>query len=167
MKKTIAIALIALASVTALFAGDKKPLQDTSSIVKVNAAVAKTDYNAKLYYGEESEAIGDTKELNEFSILTNDQTGKFSIKITGNENKSRNMSVVVTPEFFKTTVDNKDVTTTIKPVVNGLAVNGAYVIKAGLHKGDTLASFNLSWTGDADLAAGDYVSNVGISYTIE
>jgi len=84
-----------------------------------------------------------------------------------NMNSDMAVSVRVAPETFKTTLndgrDNFD--SKILPQVN--TINKLDTLTAGKHVSLLVNKFNLSWSGNKELPAGDYESNVRIEYTIQ
>jgi hypothetical protein len=91
----------------------------------------------------------------------------FRVHASSNMNSDLSVKVKVKPESFKTTLNSGDdkVDSKITPEVK----QGDFldILKAGLNKNVLVNEFLLQWNGDADLPAGDYVSNVRIEYTIK
>ncbi len=113
-----------------------------------------------------SDGVGGTQKWDLTDASGYTQTGYFIVKVSGNMNTNQNMNVSVTPGAFSADVDGKTFTTGIVPLVNGLQVNGAYTVEAGIHDEDDVAFFYLYWKGNADLPAGNYSSAVSIEYSI-
>jgi hypothetical protein len=161
-KRIITIALIAVIAMTATFA-------DTSHKVSVQGNVAEVAANLKLTYNG-SEINGDTdiysdaQTKTKYNLKLNGNTQKFELKFWEcNYNTTKTFTCTVTPAPFKGMVDGKEVEANVVTLDNEVS---NLTVKAGPQKDVVLKSFNLKWDGDSNIAAGDYVSDVTITYGI-
>ena len=160
MKKLLTILTLAAIAVTSMSA--------KSAQVQLNTSIEETPVSYELAYGSDVVADG----IEEYSILVSPLTedGKtdfFTIKASSNMNKDLGVKVSVTPTSFQTTLnDGKDAfDSKITPRVN--TTTNLSSISAGLHKNILVNQFNMTWSGNEELPAGNYVSNVKIEYTIK
>lgn len=166
MKKVLAIALTALVSITALFAADSIK-HDT----KIHGVSASVPYTAKLKYnGVDTNATDiyfDNTNKTAWNLQNAGQTSDFSIVFSGNENTSPDFEVKVTASPFHTTLGNGDA----YEAPNELKINEKTKlesVKAGYHQDTEIYKFNISWNGAGNnLTAGDYISDVMITYSID
>ena len=160
MKKLLTILTLSAIALTSVFA--------KSAQVQLVTNIAETPVSYELAYAGDIIADG----IEEYNILVaplteNGQTQDFTVHATSNMNSDMAVSVNVSPETFKTTLndgrDNFD--SKILPQVN--TINKLDTLTAGKHVSLLVNKFNLSWIGNSDLPAGDYESNVRIEYTIQ
>jgi len=159
MKKLLTVLAITAIAMTSMFA--------KSAQVQLVNTIDETQVSYQLTYGADV-LDGLTEYSIEVDPLTQDgETGDFLVKSTSNMNSDLGVEVVVTPDFFRTTLNDgaDEFNSEIKPSVN-TSTNLA-IIAAGKHVGLLVNQFLLQWNGNADLPAGNYVSNVEIEYTIE
>ena len=160
MKKLLTILTLSAIALTSVFA--------KSAQVQLVTNIAETPVSYELAYAGDIIADG----IEEYNILVaplteNGQTRDFTVHATSNMNSDMAVSVNVSPETFKTTLndgrDNFD--SKILPQVN--TINKLDTLTAGKHVSLLVNKFNLSWSGNKELPAGDYESNVRIEYTIQ
>jgi len=160
MKKLLTILTLSAIALTSVFA--------KSAQVQLVTNIAETPVSYELAYAGDIIADG----IEEYNILVaplteNGQTRDFTVHATSNMNSDMAVSVNVSPETFKTTLndgrDNFD--SKILPQVN--TINKLDTLTAGKHVILLVNKFNLSWSGNSELPAGDYESNVRIEYTIQ
>jgi len=160
MKKLLTILTLSAIALTSVFA--------KSAQVQLVTNIAETPVSYELAYAGDIIADG----IEEYNILVaplteNGQTQDFTVHATSNMNSDMAVSVNVSPETFKTTLndgrDNFD--SKILPQVN--TINKLDTLTAGKHVSLLVNKFNLSWSGNSELPAGDYESNVRIEYTIQ
>ena len=160
MKKLLTILTLSAIALTSVFA--------KSAQVQLVTNIAETPVSYELAYAGDIIADG----IEEYNILVaplteNGQTRDFTVHATSNMNSDMAVSVNVSPETFKTTLndgrDNFD--SKILPQVN--TINKLDTLTAGKHVSLLVNKFNLSWSGNSELPAGDYESNVRIEYTIQ
>ncbi|MGD6729818.1 MAG: hypothetical protein ACPKMZ_01985, partial [Pleomorphochaeta sp.] len=84
-----------------------------------------------------------------------------------NKNSDMSVSVKVSPESFQTTLNNGTEAFDSKIIPSVNTYTSLETIAAGLHSNLLVNEFNMSWSGNEELPAGDYVSNVKIEYTIK
>ena len=160
MKKLLTILTLSAIAMTSMFA--------KSAQVQLVNTIEETPLSYELAYAGDILADG----IEEYSILvaplTEDgKTEDFTVKSTSNLNSNLGVKVVVSPDSFRTTLnDGADAfNSKITPKVN--TVSSLETITAGQHIDYLVNQFNLSWSGNDSLPAGDYVSNVKIEYTIQ
>jgi hypothetical protein len=160
MKKILTVLTITTIAMTSIFA--------KSAQVQLVNTIEETPVSYELAYAGDILADG----IDEYSILVaplteNGETKDFTVKSTSNMNSDLGVEVVITPDSFRTTLNdgadnfNSEITPSVNTTVN------LKTIAAGKHIALLVNQFNLSWNGNADLPAGDYVSNVKIEYTIK
>ena len=174
-KKIITIALIAVIAMTAAFAVD-----DNSRSVKVLGNVPETAYTTELRYGINDAAhnvVADQKITDENNTAWNltkaGNTKSFFVTFKGNEVSSKTVTVGVEAASFTDGVTGHS--TQVVYVDNqgtedkeaATTLSATYTITAKRYAEATEAvKFNLYWNGDAAMDAGDYTSNVTISYSV-
>jgi|GEM_PF-2802217 hypothetical protein len=175
-KRIITIALVAIMAVGAFAANGS---------VKLNGNVGTTDYALNLKYAPtadaEAVAVGTDKALEVFNGSTESgtawdlqsasaaTTGLFSLYVNGNEPAARQMDVTITAGDFKNTTNDK-LTDSVKVTTyigSAEKTSDSFAIAAGKHVDAKLAEFHFGWTGNADLPAGDYVSDISITYSVK
>jgi len=158
MKKTI-ILLTILFSLCSIYAKDID--------IKLKNSVSETDISYQLYYNDGRVISGNTNEIVVQPLTSNGQTEDFYINATYNKNKGARINVEVTPTEFTTILNgNVETSSQIIPNVNYYNSNKTK-LDAGRHIDKTVFKFYLNWEGNSNLAAGSYISNVAINYTIE
>lgn len=160
MKKLITflfISVIALSSICA-----------KSAVVNLDTTIEEVGVSYDLYYNDSNIADGTTDFAIDILSPLNEggNTNPFRLIATSNMNNDLSINVDVTPQSFKTTInDGSEVyDSNITPEVENLLQMS--ILSAGKNDNETVYVFVLSWTGKDDLVAGDYVSNVNIEYTI-
>ncbi|NCD06626.1 MAG: hypothetical protein EOL97_10930 [Spirochaetia bacterium] len=160
MKKLLTILTITAIAMTSLLS--------KSAEVQLVTNIEETPVSYQLAYNNDVLADG----IEEYSILVapltqNGETKDFTIHATSNMNSNMAVKVAVSPDTFRTTLnDGADAFDSgIKPEVN--TSSSIDTLLAGKHVSLLVNKFNLSWKGNADLPAGDYVSNVKIEYSIQ
>jgi hypothetical protein len=139
-----------------------------SAQVQLTTVISESEVTYKLYYDNDEIADSTTEyAINiEDSLSAGGKTEDFTVLASSNKNSDMSVEVVVTPESFKTTLNNEteeydsEITPTVK---TNLEIS---TLDAGLHTNYLVNKFYLSWESDNQLPAGDYVSNVTIAYTI-
>ncbi|MCY1152320.1 MAG: hypothetical protein OWP43_07855, partial [Sphaerochaetaceae bacterium] len=107
-------------------------------------------------------------DINIDAPLTEDgKTDTFTVYASSNKNSDMSVSVKVSPESFKTTLNNGTEAFDSKIIPSVNTYTSLETIAAGLHSNLLVNKFNMSWSGNEKLPAGDYVSNVKIEYTIK
>ncbi len=161
MKKLLTILALAAIVSTSIFA--------KSAQVQLNTSIEETEVSYQLAYGDvELEDGIETYDIDIDAPLTEDgKTDLFTVYASSNKNSDMSVSVKVSPESFKTTLNNgtESYDSEITPSVN--TYTSLETIAAGLHSNLLVNEFNMSWSGNEELPAGDYVSNVKIEYTIK
>jgi len=143
MKKTI-ILLTILFSLCSIYAKDID--------IKLKNSVSETDISYQLYYNDGRVISGNTNEIVVQPLTSNGQTEDFYINATYNKNKGARINVETSSQII--------------PNVNYYNSNKTK-LDAGRHIDKTVFKFYLNWEGNSNLAAGSYISNVAINYTIE
>ncbi|MGD1817676.1 MAG: hypothetical protein ACPKNR_11635 [Pleomorphochaeta sp.] len=158
MKKLLTITILSLLVTVSAFA--------KTAQVQLITSVAETPVSYYLTY--DGDKIEDGTQEYEILVqpLTQDgDTENFKVFASSNMNKDMAISVVVSPETFKTTLNGNEVfDSKIKPSVK--TVSSITTLTAGKHDDLVVNKFHMSWNGDEDLPAGNYVSNVKIEYSI-
>ncbi len=160
MKKTLTIITLFTLVIASVFA--------KSVDVNLGSTIVETDVTYQLVYNWDIIEDGTTSyDINILSPLTHrGNTNPFLIYATSNMNKDLAIDVDVSPESFKTTVNNgsKVIDSNIVPSVFTPLSYG--YLPAGKNTNLIIHAFILFWNGDTSLVAGDYVSNVKIEYSI-
>ncbi len=157
MKKLLTILTISLIATAALFA--------KTAQVQLVTSVAETPVTYLLAYDGTTINDGADYSITVKPLTENDQTKDFTVTASSNKNNDLSIEVTVTPETFKTTLNgNTNYDSKIQPKVNKIVE--VDTLTAGKHVNYLVNKFNLSWTGNKDLPAGDYTSNVKIEYSI-
>ncbi len=160
MKRTITLLITLILTTTSIFAASaninlKNTIEETSVVYKLF-------YNNDMIDNEEK-----SYEINILQPLTEGgNTNPFLIYASSNMNKDLSINVNVVPDSFKTTINNKSkiINSNITPTVFSPLTYDT--LSAGKHENEIVYVFILSWDGNKDLVAGDYVSNVNIEYSI-
>ncbi len=165
MKKLLTILATALIVSTPLFAMLSFTGQTADVQLKTN--IAETPVSYELAY--DGDVIKDQTTNYEIGVLTLTKDGStkdFTVIATSNLNDDLSVLVDVIPSTFQTTLNNgsDNYDSGIKPSVN--TSKEVSTLTAGKHVDLLVNKFNLSWSGDEELPAGDYVSNVKIMYSI-
>lgn len=164
MKKLLTILAAAIIVSVPVFATVQS---EKSADVQLVTKIAETAVSYELAY--EGTVIADQttdKDIAVAPITADGSTGNFTVIASSNLNNDLTVTVNVVPESFVTTLNGgtENFDSKITPKVNtDTKVN---ILTAGKHVNLLVNKFNLSWTGNADLPAGDYVSNVKITYSI-
>ena len=159
MKKLLTILTLSAIALTSVFA--------KSAEVQLVTAIDETPVSYELAYAGDILADG----LEEYSILvsplTEDgKTQEFTVHATSNMNNDMSVSVDVKPESFITYLNGDELfDSEITPKVN--TNSQIDILEAGKHVNLLVNEFFLSWSGNEDLPAGDYESNVRIEYSIQ
>ncbi|MGD1819845.1 MAG: hypothetical protein ACPKOI_08215 [Pleomorphochaeta sp.] len=162
MKKLLTILAAAIIVSVPVFAGTGK-----SADVQLVTEIEETAVSYQLAY--EGTVIADQttdKDIAVAPITADGSTGNFTVIASSNLNNDLTVTVNVVPESFVTTLNGgtENFDSKITPKVNtDTKIN---ILTAGKHVDLLVNKFNLSWKGNADLPAGDYVSNVKITYSI-
>ncbi len=164
MKKLLTLLLLCSIGLTSLFSKSAE-VQLVTTIDETPLAY-ELDYNGNLI----NDKVKDF-EINIEKPLTEDGVTKyFSVKATSNLKNDKAVDIDITPDFFKTKLNGSksfNYTSTVKPVeVTDFNIK-SYILTAGKHVDELVYKFHLKWEGNADLPAGEYVSNVVINYTIK
>ncbi len=159
MKKLLTILIISTIAVTSIFA--------KSAEVQLVNNIAEEEVKYKLTY--ENKLIDNGTEKYEIAVksLTEaSETGIFRVVASSNMNSDLGIEVKVKPYSFTTTLNGG--TETSDSGITPELKQGDYIkiLKAGINSALVVNEFHLMWKGNADLTAGDYVSNVKIEYTI-
>ncbi len=167
MKKLLTILTLSAIAMTSMFAMVAAP-SGKSAQVQLVTNIEETPVSYELAYNNDVLADG----IEEYSILVaplteNGETKDFTIHATSNMNSDMAVKVEVSPDTFRTTLNGgaDAFDSGIRPKVN--TSSSIDTLLAGKHVSLLVNKFNLSWKGDADLPAGDYVSNVKIEYSIQ
>jgi hypothetical protein len=159
MKKILTILALSLIAITSMSA--------KSAQVQLNTSVDSTPVSYELYYNNDK-IEDNTTEYDIFisrSLTEGGQTQDFTIVASSNLNSDLSVNVEIKPEAFETTLNGSTpYKSNITPSVN--QINSVSTLSAGLNKDKLVNKFNLSWGGNKELPAGDYVSNVTINYSI-
>jgi hypothetical protein len=163
MKKLLTILAAALIVSAPVFAS----VSGKSADVQLKTNIAETPVSYELAYN--GDVIEDQTTNYEIGVLTLTKDGStkdFTVIATSNLNDDLSVFVDVVPSTFQTTLNNgnDNYDSGIKPSVN--TTEKVSTLTAGKHVDLLVNKFNLSWSGDEDLPAGDYVSNVKIMYSI-
>ena len=154
MKKLLTILALGAIFSTTLFA--------KSAQVQLNTSIEETEVSYELAYGKAVLEDGiETYAINIDAPLTEaGKTDPFTVYASSNKNKDMSVSVKVSPESFKTTLNNgnDNFDSGITPQVN--TINNVSTVPAGLQKDLLVNKFNMSWTGNKELPAGKYTSDV-------
>jgi len=172
MKKIIAIAVIAIVSLAGVFAA-----AGSSAAVRLNGKVDETAYTPSLYYvvsDGKAESVGtslyDIADGDSRWDLTKDgETNDFIVKVTGNMNTDKVLTVSVRPNYFTGSVNDKKYVTGVIPALVASGADGnafTATVAAGKRAATDIAHFSFSWTGDKDLPAADYTSEIAITYSV-
>jgi len=159
MKKLLTILTLSAIALTSVFA--------KSAEVQLVTAIDETPVSYELAYAGDLLADG----IEEYSILvaplTEDgKTEEFTVHATSNMNNDMSVSVEVKPESFITFLNGDEkFDSKITPKVN--TNSQIDILEAGKHVSLLVNEFFLSWSGNEDLPAGDYESNVRIEYSIQ
>ncbi len=161
MKKLFTILALVSIAMTSIVA--------KSAQVQLTTVISEVEATYELYYNNDKIDNLTTEYVIDIEDALSDggATEDFTVLASSNKNDDMSVEVVVAPESFKTTLNEgtEDYDSEITPTVNTeLAIS---TLTAGLHTDYLVNQFNLSWDGNDQLPAGDYVSNVTISYTIE
>jgi hypothetical protein len=170
MKKIITIALIAIASLTAAFAADAS--------VTVNGNVPETAFAYKLNY--DGAAVTADQQIYQsgttrWNLTEAGNTKDFTVTFTGNQAEDHTAKLSVSAGAFTDKVSGHstqavlvdDKATAAKEAEASLS-DLSYAIEAKRYATDTTAfTFFLYWAGDKTMDAGDYTSDVTITYSID
>lgn len=175
MKKAIAIALIVIIASIGLFAGQVD--------VTLQGTVDATAYALTLKYGTNPTAdetfddhtTDQTLAINNLVLTEDGKTKDFYLTASGNEAKAHGVTVSIEPTPFvnKSNIlsDAEDAASANDHVDVAAAYVDGYdtsitVVPYGLQNNYLLRKFNMAWTGNADLTAGDYESTVKVTYSM-
>jgi hypothetical protein len=162
MKKLLTILAAAIIVSVPVFAGTGK-----SADVQLVTEIEETAVSYQLAYeGTVIEDQTTDKDIAVAPITADGSTGNFTVIASSNLNNDLTVTVNVLPESFVTTLNGgtENFDSKITPKVNtDTKIN---ILTAGKHVDLLVNKFNLSWKGNANLPAGDYVSNVKITYSI-
>ncbi len=159
MNKKFYIIIMIILSMNALFANKKE--------VKLITTITPTDIKYGLYY-QTTEIENKTKkfEIRTTPLTENGKTDSFYIVATSNLNSDKALKIKINPGEFKKVKAKQAVSNTkIRPVAIFVFTNN--ILKAGTHNNEKIAEFYLKWNGNPKLAAGEYLSNVKINYSIK
>jgi len=159
MNKKFYILIIIVLSMNSLFANKKE--------VKLITTITPTDIEYGLYY-QTTEIVNKTKnfEIQTTPLTENGKTDSFYIVATSNLNSDKALKIKINPgEFKKVNAKQATSNTKIRPIAIFVFTNN--ILHAGQHNNEKIAEFYLKWNGDSNLAAGEYLSNVKINYSIK
>lgn len=158
MKKLLLV-IVLLISFTSIYA--------KSAQVELQTNVEEREVSYNLYYINEKIEDNINDYVIEVNPLNEDgQTDYFSIIASGNKNNDLSVSVEVVPQSFKTILNgNKTFDSNITPLVN--TEYKLDIFPAGNNDNLLVNKFYLNWSGNENLPAGEYKSNIFITYTIE
>ncbi len=162
MKKLLTILAAAIIVSVPVFAGSGK-----SADIQLVTEIEETAVSYQLAYeGDEIDNNTTDYEIDVAALTGNGSTGNFTVTASSNLNNDLTVKVNVVPESFVTTLNGgtESYNSGITPDVN--TIESVPTLFAGKHVGLLVNKFNLSWKGNANLPAGDYVSNVKITYSI-
>ena len=174
MKKILTLALVAAITSFGSFAGGL-------GTVRINAVVDETAYTVGLFHDDaavtlDTHGVADVYEKDNktgwnLSDASEQRYGNLSIRVSGNENSDKTFSVTVTPSPFKSdNINGFPLETIVTPrVMENDKVGTNTVTKTiyGLQKNVIVYAFDLKWNGNKDLPAGEYYSDVAVSYSVQ
>ncbi|MGD6731773.1 MAG: hypothetical protein ACPKMZ_11965 [Pleomorphochaeta sp.] len=140
-----------------------------SAQVQLTTVISESELTYELYYNNSEIADSTTEYVINIadSLSTGGETEDFTVLASSNKNSDMSVSVKVSPESFKTTLNNGTEAFDSKIIPSVNTYTSLETIAAGLHSNLLVNEFNMSWSGNEELPAGDYVSNVKIEYTIK
>lgn len=169
MKKLLSILTLSVFTISSLFAvAVVTPNNGKSAQVQLTTTIDQTQVTYNLSYINEVLEDGITEYKIDVAPLTQDgKTDFFSVHATSNMNSDLAVSVKVFPDKFRTQLNNGK-----NPYNSQITPEVTYdtqisTLTAGKHTNYLVNKFYLSWKGDADLPAGDYVSDVKIKYSVK
>ncbi len=161
MKKLLTILALAAIVSTSMFA--------KSAEVQLNTSIEETEVSYQLAYdgtlledGIEEFDINISRSLTEGG-----QTQDFTVYSSSNKNSDMGVVVKIAADSFRTTLNDgtENYDSKITPSVN--TISSLSKVPAGLQEKLLVNKFNLSWSGNEELPAGDYTSDVTIKYVVE
>lgn len=180
MKKFITLFVTLIIVATSLFA--------TETSLTIKGSVVERYLTTALSYNTTGSTwldISDYSSDNPYEIEASNEltesgeTNDFRITYSSNKTNDVDLTVTIIPSAFylesgSLANDATDLIPTVNTVsgitytaTNESTYSGTTTITAGNHTNDIASQFNLQWAGQANLAAGDYVSNISITYTAE
>jgi len=135
--------------------------------VHLITTITPTNIKYGLYY-QTTEIENKTKkfEIETAPLTENGETDSFYIVATSNLNSDKALKIKINPGEFKKIKAKQAVSNTkIRPIA--IFVFNNNILKAGQHRNEKISEFYLKWNGDPSLAAGEYLSNVKINYSIK
>jgi uncharacterized GH25 family protein len=161
MKKLLTILALAAIVSTSMFA--------KSAEVQLNTSIEETEVSYQLAYDGTllEDGIEDFDINISRSLTEGGQTQDFTVYSTSNKNRDMGVVVKIAADSFRTTLNDgtENYDSKITPSVN--TINSVSKVPAGLQKNLLVNKFNLSWSGNKELPAGDYTSDVSIKYVVE
>lgn len=158
MRKTVILALFCVSLCIPLFAGKLD--------VMMKGTVGETAYSLSLKYGEKTIGTQNVYDIygdKPWNLLEDGKTNTFVLVASGNEPKSKEVKIDVQPEEFKAVIDEE---TYSGPVVKFVTDEQSQTeISAGMHKDTPLATFHFEWSGNEKLPAGEYASDIKVTYS--
>lgn len=158
--------LLTILTISAIFTA---ALFAKEATVQLTNTVDAINFTYDLYYQDELIVADTTKTIAVGSITSDDLTNKFKILASGNQNSNKTVTVTIDPGYFKTKLNGSETynyTSTVLPQVIK-DDNLILTLTPGLHEDVKVFGFYLKWTGDPNLPAGDYVSDISVEYTID
>ena len=167
MKKLLTVLAITAIAMTQMFA--MVQASGKSAQVQLVNTINETPLTYELAYdGSKINDATSEYKIAVSSLTADGKTKDFTVTSNSNLNSYKTVSVVVTPETFVTTINGSEKhDSNILPVVNTDKETNVAIISAGKHLNYLVNTFFLSWSGDENITAGNYVSNVRINYTIQ
>lgn len=141
--------------------------------ITLKSTLDPTPYNLSMYYGESDFTGSKSYVIDGLDLTTAGSTDKFFfVKISnGNLNSSITFETTVTANPFEGEVDGITVETgndlSVKDSDGNVNYTFSKTVAAGPNNKQNIAVFKYYWTGDDNLAAGDYKTENTISVTVE
>lgn len=137
-----------------------------SANIKLKTSIEEYEVEYFLYYEGVAIEDGATKEIGVASLIEGDATGEFTIRSNSNMNSDLTVDVDIEATSFKTTLNDgasvydSEITPRVgwKRQVN--------TIEAGKHMNNLIYVFDFAWVGNSNLPAGDYESDITITYSV-
>lgn len=160
MKKLVTILAISTIALTSIFA--------KTANVQLITNIEELQPNYVMKYDGVELNDEETKQIKVAPITKDGQTKDFTMHVTSNLNSKKKITVRVEPDFFKTKQNgSEEFNSRIKPNLKKNTQSCLSHVPAGKNDNLKVYSFYLNWKGNADLPAGDYTSNVKITYTVD
>ena len=180
MKKFITLFVTLSILATSLFATETSITIKGSVVERYLTTALSYNTNGSTWLDISDSSSNSPYEISASNELTESgETNDFRITYSSNKTNDVDLTVKIIPSaFYLESGSLANDATSLIPTVNtvsginyntvdGSSYTGTTTITAGNHTNDVASQFNLQWAGQADLASGDYVSNVSITYTAE